>query len=386
MTKDKTRRKVPLLKFIVLLVMIAAIVLSALFAFNNEALSNINWEMFNPSALFEELFSQRSKYDNISVRLDSLNIKASGIYMGNLLIVTDSDIRLLNAKGEEQWFLTHNIMQPVMQTNGQWILIYDENGKSYMVINKGRIFIDGTLEENISFGDISDKYILFISWSNTGYKRTIHLISPEDAVKLGSLYIDDYYPFYSAISRQKDDGYFILNGIGMNTSKISTIFRKYSDNLNKGLITDIQLDGLYPVILYGSAQSIFVGENNAQCYNDNLEYLWSIEFDSYISASGLFENGGSVFALNSRENSLCFYDSRGKELNRVTVNNKIESIVTYKDMVAAISGPEVSFYSSSGKYADTVSIPGLTAKVYFIDEKKAFVLSEHEVIVHNLKN
>lgn len=386
MTKDKQRRKVPLLKFVILFIMIAAIVLSVLFAFNNDALSNINWEMFNPAGLIEELLSEKSKYDSFSIKLDSLNIKTSETYMGNLLIVTDSDIRLLNGKGEELWFHTHDIMQPVLQTDGHWILVYDDNGKSYLVINKGRIIIDDALEENISFGDISDKYILFISWSNTGYKRTIHIISPEDGIKLGSLYIDDYYPFYSVISRQKDNGYFILNGIGMNSSRITTIFRKYSDNLNSGLITDIQLDGLYPVILNNPEQCIFVGEDNVQCHNSNLEHMWSAEFDSYISASGLFDNGGSVFALQGRENVLCFYDAKGREIDRVTVNGKIEGIVTYKDMAAVISGPEVSFYKSTGKYSGMVSIPGLNARIHFIDEKKVFVLSEHEVIIHNIKN
>ncbi|NLY18595.1 MAG: hypothetical protein GX045_06530 [Clostridiaceae bacterium] len=276
-------------------------------------------------------------------------------------------------------------MQPVLQTKGQWILVYDYNGKSYLVINKGKLLIEDVLEENISFGDISDKYILLITWSSTGYKRTVHLISPENATKLGSLYIDDYYPFYSVISGQ-DDGYFILNGIGMNSTKISTIFRKYSDNLYSGLITDIQLDGLYPVILDTPELNLFVGEDNAQCYNSNLERLWSVEFNSYISASAIFEDGRSIFALHGQEDVLCFYDPGGKEINRITVNDKIDCIVTFKNMAAVISGSSASFYKSSGKYTDTVSIPGLNVKIHFIDEKKVFVLSEHEVIVHNLKN
>lgn len=381
MTKDKNRKKLPFLKSIILFILIVAIILSILFAFNNEAFSNINWEIFNPSGLFEDLLSEKNTSESVSIMLDNQNIKASGTYMGNLLLVSDSDIRILNGKGEELWYLTHDIMQPVMQINGQWILIYDNNGKSYLVINKGRILIEDTLEENISFGDISDKYILFITWSSTGYKRTVHLISPEDATKLGALYIDDFYPFYSAISKQKDS--FILNGLGMNSSKISTILRKYSDNLNSGLITDIQIDGLYPVILENPEQNLFVGENNAQCYSSNLEYLWSVEFDSNITASGIFDDGGSVFASHG---SLCFYDSKGKELKRITVNDKINSIVAYKDMAAVISGSTASFYNSSGKYIDMISIPGLSVKVHFIDGKKMFVLSEHEAIVHNLKN
>ncbi|NLY18594.1 MAG: hypothetical protein GX045_06525 [Clostridiaceae bacterium] len=84
MTKDKHGRKLPVLKFIFLFIMIAIIVLSVLFAFNNEALSSIDWEIFNPQGLFDELLSEKKANQSISVRLDNLNVKASGTYMGNL--------------------------------------------------------------------------------------------------------------------------------------------------------------------------------------------------------------------------------------------------------------------------------------------------------------
>jgi hypothetical protein len=385
MTKEVKKNNHSILKFIILSIMVSAIILSILFAYNGEILKSFDWNTLSPARLFEEISSNRSAEKDISIKLGELNIKASAMYMGNLLILSDNDIRLLNAKGEEIWYITHDIRQPVLQTEGQWILVYDHTGKSYMVINKGKLLIDDTLEENISFGDISENYILFISWSNTGYKRTVHLVSPENGSKFGVLYIDDYYPYYSVISDNKDEGYFILNGLSMNSSKITTIFRKYSSNLNSGLIADVQLDGLFSVMLDTQSKSLFIGENNAYCYNNDLEYLWSLEFDQNINAAGIFDDGSSVLALHGQENVLCFYDSLGKEVNRVTVGEKINSIVTIKNTAAVLCGPEASFYNASGKFIDKVSISGLNIKLHFADEKKVYLLSEHEVIVHNLK-
>lgn len=385
MIKDNKRKKRIISKVISLSIMITAIILSIFFAYNRELLKSNNWRMINLKVLFEEIMSKKDIDKDISIKLEELNIRASAVYMGNLLLLSDNDIRLLNAKGEELWYVSHDMRKPVLQTYGQRILVYDYTGKSYIVINKGKILVEDVLEENISFGDISEYYILFISWSDTGYKRTVHLVSPENGSKLGVLYIDDCYPYYSIISAEKDEEYFILNGFGMNSSKISTILRKYSSNLNSGLITDLQLDGLYPIVLECPEQYVFIGESSAHCYNNELEYLWSIEFDSYITAAGSFADGGSVFALGGQEVILCFYNSGGKELNRVTVEDKIQSITTFKNTAAFISGPEASFYNSSGQLKEKVSISGLNIKLHYVDEKRVYLLSEHEIILHNLR-
>ncbi len=385
MTKDNNRRKYTIIKLILLVIMIIFIVMSIIFALNGEALQDINWDKLNPSRLFEEILSEKKDEEDVTIRLEELELVSSTAYMGDILILTDNDIRLLDAKGDEQWYLSHDIRQPVLQAAGRWILIYDYTGKSYIVINYGKKISEGVLGENISFGDICEDYILFITWSDTGYKRTVHLVSPESGIKLGTLYIDDFYPYYSVVSAQEDEGSFILSGLSTNSSLMTTILRKYSSNLNAGLIADVQLEGIYPVILDNPVHNLFISETACYCYNNDMDYLWSIEFDAQIAAAGIFADGGSVFALDGLEEVLCFYDSKGKELNRVAVNDNVQSIVTYKNTAAAVSGSEASFYSASGKFINKASIPGLTAQLHFIEENKVYLISENEAFLYNLK-
>lgn len=382
MTRENRNRNHIVLKIIMLIILVAFICLAVLFAFRGEALENFNWEQLDPSGLFSEFFERDSNGKDRTIKLDTLNIKASGVYMENLLVLSDSDIRLLNAKGEELWFFTYDIIRPVLQINGQWILIYDEFGKSFIVINNGKIIIEDKMDENITFGDITDNYIIFICWNDTGYKRIVNLISPKDGVNLGKLFIDDYYPYYSARPQKNEEKYFILPGLGMNSSRISTIIRKYSSDLKSGPVASIQLDGLYPVLLDNGKQNIFVSEYSAYCYNNNMDALWQKSFNESVSAAGMFENGNSIFAFHAKEDFLYFFDAKGMEIKRISLNERVESIVTFNNTAAVIMGAEASFFDDSGKLTDNVSISGLSMKLHFIDEKKVFLLSEHEAVLH----
>ena len=88
---------------------------------------------------------------------------------------------------------------PVVNVHGKLILLYEQTGMSFVVISGGKTLLKDTLDEEIAFGYITDDYVLFISRSNIGYKRTVHMIEPDSGINLGALYIDDYYPYYACL-------------------------------------------------------------------------------------------------------------------------------------------------------------------------------------------
>jgi hypothetical protein len=240
-----------------------------------------------------------------------------------------------------------------------------------MVIRDGKVLLRDTLEEEISFGEITDEHILFICANDTGYKRTIYTVSPENGVQIGALYIDDYYPYGAGMTNEKENEFFVLYGLGMNSNRISTIIRLYGSNLETSPVASIELEGLYPVLLQSGQKILFAGENKAFCYDQALDSQWSKEFETELQAAGLFENGGAVFALADR---LIFCDSEGKEIRNIPVNGGINGIEVYKNTAAVISGTKAVFYTSTGNSPDSASLAGMNLKVNFVDEKKVFLI------------
>lgn len=369
-----------ILRIILLLLITAGILVAVLTAFEGDFTKAPDWERLNPKRLIEALQEEHGSIVERAFAIDDFEIAGSGIYLDNLMVLSNSDIRLLNAKGEELWYHTHEIRQPVLQIHGRIALVYEQNGKSYMVLRDGKILLKDKLEEQISYGNITDTRLLFITANEVGYKRTLFAVSPDSGVQLGALYIDDYYPFYLHDMPKEGGENIILSGLGMNSNHVSTIIRLYPGSLESIPRASLELSGIYPVMYRQGHRLLFAGENEAICYNDDLELTWSVSFDQELLAAGLFENGGVVAA---RKDGLDFYDAKGKVVRQLS-GATADSIEICQNTAAVITGNEVVFYDANGNQIGKASLPGLTLKVHFLNEKKAFLVSEHEAILHEI--
>ncbi len=383
MTKKMNAGRV-ILRLFLLCILIAVIILSILYAIKDESLETFKWEQLNPVKLVRGFLNDNNEDFDKVILTGNFHLYSTEVFSGNLLVLSDGDVSLVNTKGEEVWYIAHEIRKPVLRVNGQLILIYEQSGKSFMLIKNGKILLKDILEEDIAFGEITERYILFISRSLNGYKRTVNMISPDNGIKLGALYIDDYYPYYASSYDSEESGSFILYGLGMNSVRLSTIIRKYNNNLNPSPVSSIELDGLYPVLCENNELKLFVGEYGAYCYNRELDTVWSVNFESVITAAGMFENGSAVLALKGKESQVSFFDCGGKEQKNIKIENSADSIKVFKNTAAVVMGSEASFYNSAGNLIDRVKIPGLSVKVHFIDEKNVYLLSEHEAVLHRI--
>lgn len=382
MTKEKTIKPNRIGLKILILISLIAVIFCAVMISVSDNLIDFNWDAINPRILVEKLKFEKSQSKVGAFYLGELDVSQTAEYEGNLIVLTNYDIRLLNASGEEIWYYTHEVRHPVINVNGKWILIYEKNGKTFMVLKDGKVILEDKLDEEIAFGEITDKYILFIAISNNGYKRTISFIAPDTGINLGALYIDDYFPYYSEIF--DNDKYFLLYGLGMNSTDISTIIRIYDSTRKTSPVANVEVEGLYPAVYSNNGNYIFAGEDRIFCYDNNLDLIWSDVFQDKIAAAGIFENNGAIVAFNGESKIIYFYNSAGEQIKAVETENSIQDIVVYKNTAAVICGSKVLFYDSSGKFIDNASLPGISLKVHFLNKDQAYLVSEHEVVLYNI--
>ncbi|HAA24619.1 MAG TPA: hypothetical protein DCE11_00680 [Ruminiclostridium sp.] len=382
--KNKTNTSRLLFKLFILIVLITVVVFSAMYAFDGSFPGEISWEIFNPAGIIEKVRNNRDNGQSGVIFSGDIKPKLAEMYMGNLLILSESDIKLFNSKGEEMWYIPHEMHNPVVNVHDKLILLYEQTGKAFVVISNGRTLLKDKLDEEIAFGYITDHYILFISRSNIGYKRTVHMIEPESGINLGALYIDDYYPYY-AIPQSGEKNTFLLYGLGLDSIYPSTVIREYGTDINPSPVTGIELNDITPLFRSNGSMKLFIGERSAYCYDDDFTLIWSRDFDKNIVSAGMFDNGASVFVLEDYHNDIAvFVDKQGKDVKDIKLNGQVHDIETYGNSAAVVMGSEIIFYGHSGKQNDNVTIPGMKIKVKFIDEKRAYLVSEHEIILHNI--
>jgi len=131
MTKEKILKSG--LRILILMSLIAVIFTAVLVSINEDSIE-FNWNVLDLRALVEKIHFDDSVKQAGAFSLDDLDISRTAGYDGNLLVLTNYDIRLFGSNGEEIWYYTHEVRHPVLNINGKQILVYEENGKSYMVI------------------------------------------------------------------------------------------------------------------------------------------------------------------------------------------------------------------------------------------------------------
>jgi len=382
MVNEKTVKPGRVVLKIFILISLILIIFFAVLVSMNENNIELNWYALNINNLIEKFKTETAQQSTGAFSLGDLDISQTAEYQGNLVVLSDYDIRLLSPNGEEVWYYTHDVRHPVLNINGKWILVYENNGKSYMVIKDGKVVLESKLDEEIAFGEVTDKYLLFITISSNGYKRTVNFIAPETGISLGALYIDDYYPYY--VKNVNNNSGFLLYGLGMNSINISTIIRIYESTGKTAPVASVEAEGLYPVMNCSNSNFIFAGENKVLYYDSNLNLTWSDEYTDRITAVGMFEDDNAVVALSGDTTKIVFYNSAGREIKSIETENSIQSIEIYENTAAVIYGSKVLFYDSSGRLIDNASLPGINLNVHFLNNERVFLVSEHEAILYNI--
>lgn len=382
MTMERTIKPVKAGLRILILASLIIVIFSAVLISMNENDIELSWDTQNLKDLALKVQAEKAVSRYSVFDFGDINISRTAVFDGNLLVLTAYDIRLLNPKGEELWYYTHDVRHPVLNINGNRILLYEKNGKSYMVLKDGKIALKETLDEEIAYGEVTDNYIIFITTGNSGYKRTIKFVSPETGIGLGALYIDDYFPYYA--ETLPDNHSFILYGLGMNSTNLSTIIRIYESSKKTAPVANVEIEGLFPFMYSNGSRYFFAGEYKVVCYDSNLDMLWSREYTDKIAAAGMFESNNAIVALNGERKIIKFYNSNGEESKTVETENSIQDIVVYKNTAAVIFGSKVTFYDDSGKEIDEASMPGLSIGVHFANSGQAFLVTEHEAVLHNI--
>jgi hypothetical protein len=249
----------------------------------------------------------------------------------------------------------------------------------------GNTIVDGQEKIKVFVTVVSKKIIdNYISILKELRLKPIAVDIPSNSVsKFFKLNIDDYYPYY-AVPQNSEKKTFLLYGLGLDSIYPSTVIREYGTDLSPNPVTGVELDDLTPLFCSNGSMKIFVGNNSAYCYDNDFTLIWSRDFDHNIVSAGMFDNGASIIALEAQNDTVVFIDKQGKDVKNVNLNGQVHDIEICGNSAAVAMGSEVLFYGHTGKQIDHVTIPGMKTKVKFIDEKRAYIISEHEIILHQI--
>lgn len=393
-----------------LIALIAIIVLLILaFIFNSNNVIKIG----EKQVMFSKEYSMSSKAD----------FYVSG---ENIFYVSKDGMIFLDKKGETLWSDTFTMSAPYMLSDGGYAAVADSNSKTINVYDKtGRLYQIAAAGPITTFAinpigccavvcKVNDDYRIDV-YSNTGETMFECARASKDGIPLG---ID-----------VSDDGTIVsITLVNYNDIKIKSSVLFYytvkadaqSTESSDGLVSAIEVpESIAGIVRFlPDNHCIVAGDKsmmNIDCSSKNaFDKKWEKVFDNYVTAFDIVNNKEIAIAYGEAiditdeksiacENTLHWYNLKGKEIAYVQAEDRITDISSSKKGTIITVDKEFTAYTSRGrelwKYSALQNVSGMQfynsedrvilitpTKMQLLDVKKGVTMQEEEEQVTEEKN
>ena len=348
--RKKINTKKIVLSVTISIVVVAIIVLVALYITNKEFRNWIDIQIFRKEI-------SQDKVATIDLEEEqTANIYAFNKYIG---ILNKNKFVLYGSTGTEETSLDVQITTPAFYTSNRFLVIGEKNGQKIYLIEDKEIAWESEIEGNISQVYVNKNGYVAVIISETSYKSVIQLFDP-DGNALFKKYLSSTIAVdvsisndnqYLAIAEIDTSGTIIQSNVRVisiemtKTDPENSETNNYKSEQNKLLVNIKYQDKDRIICMYTDTINIIENEQETVLFDNKDKKITaqSINLDNHFTT--IQEESSGIFSANSVVN-IVNVDS--KDTKNYTVETAVKEIYAKGDIIALNLGTEVEFINTGG--------------------------------------
>ena len=332
------------------ILVIAIIVIVALYITNNEFR---NW-------IDVEIFRKEVSQDGVTtIELDegeTSNIYAFNKYIG---ILSKNKLALYGSNGEKETNLEVQITNPIFDSANRFLVIGESNGQKVYVIEDKEVIWESDVEGNISKVYVNKNGYVAVIITGTSYKSEVQVFDPEG----NSLFISFLsYTMavdvsisndnkYLAIAEVDTSGTIIQSNIRITsiekarTDPSNSVENNYKSEQNKLIINIAYQNKDRIVCMYTDTINVIENGQESVVFDNKDKKITaqSIDLENYFAT--IQEESSGIFTANSVINIV---NAESKSTQNYTVETSVKEMYTKGNIIALNLGTEVEFINTAG--------------------------------------
>ena len=350
-TKNKkiNAKKIILSIFISILV-VAIIVIVALYITNNEFR---NW-------IDIEIFRKEISQDGVTtIELDEG--EASSVYAFNkyIGILSKNSLSLYDSTGGEEANLEVQITNPLFDSANRFLVIGESNGQKVYLIEDREVIWESEVEGNISKVCVNKNGYVAVIMTGTSYKSEVQVFDPEG----NSLFIS-FLSYTMAVdaSISNDNKYLAIAEVDTSGTIIQSNVRitsiekartdprnsdenNYKSEQNKLIVNIAYQDKDRIVCMYTDTINIIENGQETVIFDNKDKKITAQSIDLKDNFATIQEESSGIFSANSVINII---NVDSKNTQNYIVETSVKEMYTKGDIIALNLGTEVEFINTSG--------------------------------------
>lgn len=348
--RKKINTKKIVLSVTISIVVVAIIVLVALYITNKEFRNWIDIQIFRKEI-------SQDKVATIDLEEEqTANIYAFNKYIG---ILNKNKFVLYGSTGTEETSLDVQITTPAFYTSNRFLVIGEKNGQKIYLVEDKEIAWESEIEGNISQVYVNKNGYVAVIISETSYKSVIQLFDP-DGNALFKKYLSSTIAVdvsisndnqYLAIAEIDTSGTIIQSNVRVisiemtKTDPENSETNNYKSEQNKLLVNIKYQDKDRIICMYTDTINIIENGQETVLFDNKNKKITaqSINLDNHFTT--IQEESSGIFSANSVVN-IVNVDS--KDTKNYTVETAVKEIYAKGDIIALNLGTEVEFINTGG--------------------------------------
>ena len=364
--------KILLKKYISIIIVLAISFLSAFILLNKNILFSNNFIY-----CLEDFVNKKNQSSNSYIETDDI-IQNNFINFGkDLSCISKSKFMILSHNLKKKLEIKHNFNFPVVKNSKYKSLIFDSDGKNYIVTSKSKILYEGKLDQKIITAKISERdNIVFLTESDE-YCCEIRVLTLNGNEKFRYCFAKFYL---TDVSINDKGNKVAICGLISENNKIKSIIQIFDIDTGSSIFCkEFENNKFLSINFFNNKNLMAIGSNIAVSIKNLGKRTKTFDyFKKNLCFYSFDKNSGAALSFSptndGRNQYILILNKNCKQKSKIETEKKLKSLCFKNGTILALSDSQSLVYKFNGKICYQKKVPINCKKVTYCNGSKFYVL------------
>ena len=377
MKKGVSNKTVKTMKLLAIILVVLLLILIAAAPFGGVTFSTV-------SDYFASAMAKLGTGEGYPYSVNSIEIEDVGLTNSDLVLVYDSNVKVLNSTAKEISNIAHDYDYPVISTNSGRILLFDEGSKKFRVQSKTRVLYEKEMEHIILTGEMGKDGSVAIATRADNAESMLTVFDSNREQVFAWKCAKEHIVSCDISDNGKN---YVVAVLGVNNGSVYTKVHIFNKSKIEPTATFEYTDSAIANVKFLSNETVMVmGNNVCEIINGNevkekVDVSVNTTYQLFIS-----DNNNAILVLSKYSSTtqkiIKVYNKSGKELFTQEIEGMVKSVSTDGKYVAVLTGNNVQTFTMKGKPCGSAEVNADAQKV-LVNSRNTYIYSSDAITLYS---
>ena len=375
--KGVSAKSVKTMKLLAIVLVVLLLILIAAAQFGGVTLSTV-------SDYFASAMAKLGTGEGYPYSVNGTELDDVGLTNSDLVLVYDSNVKVLNSTAKEISNIAHDYDYPVISTNSGRVLLFDEGAKKFRVQSKTRVLYEKEMSHIILTGEMGKDGTVAIATraDNAESMLTVFDSSREE------VFVWKCAKEHIVSCDVSDNGRnYVVAVLGVDNGAVYTKVHIFDKRKTEPVATFEYNDTAVANVKYLSNETVIVMGNNiceiikGDKVKEQVDVSVNTTYQLFIS-----DNNSAVLVLSKYSSTtqkiIKVYNKSGKELFTQEIDGMVKSVSTDGKYVSVLTNSNVQNFTMRGKPCGSAEVNADAEKV-LVSSRNTYVYSSDAITLYS---